>query len=159
MITVVMVVMVSSGGNGGGRRSRACITSCSLGSASSRLGIDRLCEDHMATRHSYKLARLRRLSPLTWRPWAVTWSCHPLTDIAPPPMQRGPSVRTRPPQGIYDAATNPSSSPSLSLFLCLSLSLFLSFLPSLFSSSVSRRLSFPTVLSLSLPAFSSSETA
>jgi len=32
------------GGNGGDRsRSRACITSCSLGSASSRLGIDRLC--------------------------------------------------------------------------------------------------------------------
>lgn len=69
----------------------------------------------MATRHSYKLAHLRRLSPLTWRPWAVTWPCHPFTDVAPPPMQRRPSVRTRPPQGIYDAATNPSPSLSLSL--------------------------------------------
>lgn len=46
---------------------------------------------------------------------AVTWPCHPLTDIAPPPAQRRPSVRTRPSQGIYDAATNPS--PSLFPFL------------------------------------------
>jgi len=102
----------------------------------------------MATRHSYKLARLRRLSPLTWRPRAVTWSRQPLTDTAPPPVQRGPSVRTRPPQGIYDAATNPSLSLSLSPSIS-SLPLRLSPSSSQAAPSLSSR--FPTARSLSFP--------
>jgi len=126
----------------------------------------------MATRHSYKLARLRRLSPLTWRPRAVTWSRQPLTDTAPPPVQRGPSVRTRPPRGIYDAATNPSLSrlpvsPSLSLprfppfrSVCPRLRprRTLLLLPPPRFPCTARSLSFPLSprLCLSLPAFSSS---
>lgn len=106
---------------------------CSLGSASSRLGIDRLCPRGP---HGDSAFVQTRASPsalaFNMAPVGGHVACHPLTDIAPPPTQRRPSVRTRPPQGIYDAATNPSLSlfPFLSPFRPppLSLSLFLSVL-------------------------------
>lgn len=131
-----------------------------------RVLIDSAREDHMATRHSYKLARLRRLSPLTWRPDG--WSRGLAT---PSPIVHHHRCSTDR-QCALDHRKGYMMQPrilslSLSLLLCPILSL--NFLP--FVRSVPRlptaplplvvsqcTLSFPLALSLSPSAFSSSET-
>lgn len=133
-----MVVMVGSGGNGGGRRSRACITSCSLGSASSRLGIDRLCSRGP---HGDSAFVQTRASPS-----ALAFNMAPVGGhvVLPPPHRYCTTTDATWTVSAHSTTARDIWCSHESLFLSFSFplslsppSLFLSFLPSLFSSSVS----------------------
>lgn len=132
------------GGNGGGRRSRsrsrACITSCSLGSASSRLSIDRLCPRGP---HGDSAFVQTRASP----PVLVSNMAPVGGHVASPPPQRC-CTTTDATRTVSAHSTTARDIWCSHESVSLSVSLFLS-----------QRLSFPPALSLSLPAFSSSETA
>lgn len=111
-----------SDGNGGGRsRSRACITSCSLGSASSRLGIDRLCP--RGPHGDLAFVQTRASPPVLASNMALVGG-----HVASPPLQRycttTDATRTR--QCVLDHRKGymmqPRIRPSLSLCLCPPLS-------------------------------------